>query len=44
MFEPGLTILGGDYRRDYDIKKADCAETCKYDVCCKILILKLFKF
>lgn len=42
VFGPGMTIHGGDYRRDYNIKKQDCAETCKYDVCCKCFFFKFF--
>jgi hypothetical protein len=33
-FGAGKTIEGADYRRDYDVTKKHCAETCKLDSCC----------
>src|SRR4051812_18432768 len=33
-FAPGQTIAGADYRRDYDVDKKACAETCRLEACC----------
>uniref|UniRef100_A0A7E4VCC4 Apple domain-containing protein n=1 Tax=Panagrellus redivivus TaxID=6233 RepID=A0A7E4VCC4_PANRE len=33
-FGPGMTIHGGDYRRDFDVTQGMCAQACREDGCC----------